>query len=106
MYNKKKMILSIIIISLLIIIGGLCFIFYREFNRANNPIMAGIGLIKITILNRDYIIIQENPKKIISKSNNALNILKEYMGLQGFQIIDQMGSFVIFENDLSEQQSF
>ena len=92
-------------ICLLIIIAGSCFIFYREFNRVNRPIMAGFGLIRMMVFNMDYITIQEYPKIIIAKPNNALDRLKEYMNIQGFRKTDRLGSFVVFQNDASEEQS-
>ena len=48
--------------------------------------MAGISLLKIIILNKDYVLVQETPKTIIAKSKNALNILEEYMNKQDFKL--------------------
>jgi cell division protein YceG involved in septum cleavage len=104
MKTKKVKILIIIIFCSLTMVASSCFIFYREFNRLNDPIMAGIELIKLVITNKDYIIIQENPKVIIAKSDNAFNILVEYMMDQGLQYTEQLGAAIIFENDLSEKQ--
>jgi len=104
MKNIKLLILIIFCLFLIVIVT--CFIFYREFNRLNNPIMAGLGLMKMKIFNLNYVLIQENPKVIIAKSNNALNRLEKYMDNYGFKLIEQLGSWVIFENDLSEKQSF
>ena len=105
MNNKRKKIIFIIFICLLTIIISSCLIFYREFNRLNNPIMAGISLLKINILNKDYVIVQETPKTIIAKSRYALNILEEYMSKRDFKLVEQLGNHIIFENNLSEKQS-
>jgi len=96
MNNKKIKYIIVVLIILLAIIAGLCFVCYREFNRLNNPIMAGVELIKMVIFNRDYVLIQENPKTIIAKSNNALNILKEYMNNHGFKYYRAIGIIYYF----------
>jgi len=101
---KKTPIIIIICFSLVITV--LCIIFYREFNRLENPILAGFGLIKMKVLKMDYILIQENPKVIIAKPDNDLNKLKEYMSNQGFKLVERLGSWVIFENEKYEKQSF
>ena len=95
-----------IIICLSLIIIGLCLIFFHEFNRLNNPIMAGFNLIKMNILNLDYVLIQENPKVILAKTKNASERLEKYMNNNGFKLIERLGSWVIFENDSYERQSF
>jgi len=104
--KKNKIPLIIIICSLMIIIIMLCIVLHREFNRLENPIMAGFGLVKIKVLNIDYILIQENPKVIIAKPDNDLNRLEEYMGNQGFKLVERLGSWVVFENERNEKQSF
>lgn len=93
-------------IFLLVIVSGLCFAFYYEFNRLNNPIMTGVELIKMVILNKEYKIINENPKTIIARCDNALNILEKYMNMQGYKYVEKRGSYIVFENDLNEKQTF
>jgi hypothetical protein len=102
---KKGKVFIIFSLFLAIIIAGFCLVSYRAFNSLNNPIMAGVGLAKMKIFNMDYLIIQENPKIILSRPENALNKLEEYMNIQGFILFDRLGSFIVFENDASERQS-
>ena len=106
MRNNAIKFICLFIVFLTLITTGALLIFNREFNRLDKPIMAGFKLIKITVLNMDYILVQENPKVIIAKFNNALDILENYMNNMGFKLVDQLGSFVVFENDLSERQYF
>jgi hypothetical protein len=102
---KKWRTFLIVIFCLAAFIVGFCVVSYREFKHVNNPIMAGVGLVKLKILNEDYLIIQDNPKIIIAKSKDALDILEKYMHIKGFNIIDQLGSYIVFENNVSERQS-
>ena len=67
--------------------------------------MAGLRLVKMKVLNMDYILIQENPKVIIAKPDNSLSRLEEYMGNQDFKLVERLGSWVLFENNKSGQQS-
>jgi hypothetical protein len=103
MINNKWKILFIIIFCLVMIIVSLKYISHITFN-CTNSLEAGIGLIKVSFINFKYVIIQENPRIIMTKPKNSFNELVEYMDTQGYTIIDRMGSTAFFENDMFEKQ--
>jgi hypothetical protein len=71
---------------------------------STNPVMAGIGLVTVTFLKVDHVVIRENPKIIIAKPENSFDKLVKYMDAQGYTMQDHMGSAVFFENDMFEKQ--
>ena len=98
--SRKKIIL--IGFCLLFIIVGLRFISHVTFNSAN-PIIAGIGLVKIYILGVEYVIVKEEPQLIITKPKDSLNRLVKFMNDQGYIFIEELGATVVFENNISEK---
>jgi hypothetical protein len=101
--TNQKRVIFIIILCLFIIISGFCFFSYITFG-STNPIITGIGLLKIHFTDIEYVVIKKSPQIIITKQNDSLNRLVEYMNSQGFMMIDRGGSIIFFENDTFEKQ--
>jgi hypothetical protein len=72
---------------------GLRLISHVTFNSAN-PIVAGVGLVKIYIFGVEYVILEEEPLLIITKPKDSLNRLVKHMNDQGFIMTDRMGAIV------------
>ena len=103
-FNKnQKKIISVVIFCLLFLIVGFRLISHVTFNSAN-PIIAGVGLMKIYFFGVEYVIVEEEPQIIITKPKDSLNRLEKYMNDQRFIMIDQLGATVIFENNIFEKQ--
>jgi hypothetical protein len=66
--------------------------------------VAGIGLWKIIFLNTEYVEIQEYPQVVIAKPDGAKDNLIKYMDNEDFMFKEQMGSMMIFENNLNIEQ--
>jgi hypothetical protein len=103
MFIKKGKIFFIIVLCCIIIIVSCSIISYITFGTAN-PIMAGIGLAKVMLLNIDYVVIRKSPQIIIANPKNAIFNLIEYMNTQSFIIEDQMGAMLIFKNNANDKQ--
>lgn len=97
---KKKIIIPICVVVTLLIIGTIISIIkFSTFN----PISSLYGIMKISISDTEYAVIQNKPSKvIISKPNNndrsAQFMFEEYMSERGFKITDQYGSHYTFSN--------
>jgi hypothetical protein len=95
-------IIFIVIFCLLFIIVSLRLISHVTFQSAN-PIVAGVGLVRIYIFGVEYVIIKDVPQIIITKPKNSLNRLVKYMNDQGFTMTEELGSSTFFENDIEKQ---
>ena len=73
------------------------FISYATFNTIN-PFSAASGFFQITVLDMEYVKIQESPKVILAQPNDEVFI--NYMESHGFTEIkdEQMGAIWVFTN--------
>lgn len=99
--NKKKsrnILITIIVVAVLIIaLLGSSLLSYVTFN-VGNPFSASIGYFQITVLDKDYVEISEEPKVMLAQPN--MNILINYMKSRGFTEVEdeQMGAIRVFTN--------
>lgn len=99
--NKKKsrnILITIIIVAVLIIaLLGSSLLSYVTFN-VGNPFSASIGYFQVTVLDKDYVEISEEPKVMLAQPN--MNILINYMKSRGFTEVEdaQMGAILVFTN--------
>lgn len=92
--KKKLLILTII---LLIVIATLFSII--KFH-VYNPVSSFSGMIQILFTDKEYVIVQNHPNKVIfSKPDTEL--LDRYMSENGYEYIEeeQMGSMLVYKND-------
>ena len=89
-----------------IIIGGIavvliiasCFVSYDKF-RTFNPIKAGIGFVKIRVLNEDYAEVNDSPRVILTSPENGREIFTQIIESEGYEYVEQMGSAHFIEKD-------
>ena len=99
--NKKKsrnILITIIVVAVLIIaLLGSSLLSYVTFN-VGNPFSASIGYFQVTVLDKDYVEISEEPKVMLAQPN--MNILINYMKSRGFTEVEdaQMGAILVFTN--------
>ena len=105
--NKKKsrnILITIIVVAVLIIaLLGSSLLSYVTFN-VGNPFSASIGYFQVTVLDKDYVEISEEPKVMLAQPN--MNILINYMKSRGFTEVEdeQMGAIRVFTN--GEQKEY
>lgn len=105
--NKKKsrnILITIIVVAVLIIaLLGSSILSYVTFN-VGNPFSASIGYFQVTVLDKDYVEISEEPKVMLAQPN--MNILINYMKSRGFTEVEdaQMGAIRVFTN--GEQKEY
>jgi len=99
--NKKKsrniLITIIVVAGLIIALLGSSLLSYVTFN-VGNPFSASIGYFQVTVLDKDYVEISEEPKVMLAQPN--MNILINYMKSRGFTEVkdEQMGAILVFTN--------
>ena len=107
MKNKKiKFILGILIILVVVVVIG-TFISISKFG-VSNPFKTAIGLTQIMFTETNYVQIQDKPRVIVSKSNNAYNLFLDTMKSEGYTYLEdeQMGSMLVFEKDGVREEVF
>lgn len=93
---KKHIKKTIFIIAFLLVLLGIAiFISLSKFN-VENPFSVVTGLYKITFTDTEYVKIQEYPKVIIAKPNNANDLLNKYMESEGYYEKDRLGAIIEF----------
>ena len=103
LFNKNhKKIIFIVIFCLFFIIVGFRLISHVTFQSAN-PIVAGVGLVRIYVFSIEYVTIKDEPQIIITKPKDSLNRLVTYMNDQGFMMTERLGSSIFFENGIERQ---
>lgn len=107
---KKSIKIVIAICIILILFGMGVFVSFAKFATLN-PISSLGGLIEISITNKEYTIIQNNPWKVviskpIHEDKNAQQILDEYMLENGYATIDRMGSMITYSNGTDEEKVY
>ena len=107
MKNKKiKFILGILIILVVVVVIG-TFISISKFG-VINPFQTAIGLTQIMFTETNYMQIQDKPRVIVSKSNNAYNLFLDTMKSEGYTYLEdeQMGSMFVFEKNGVREEVF
>lgn len=98
MKNKKvKISLEILILLIIILTIGM-FVSISKFG-VINPFQTAFGLSKIMFTDTDYVQIQDKPKVIVSKPNNAYEMFLDFMKSEGYNYLEgeQLGSMFVFE---------
>jgi hypothetical protein len=69
-----------------------------------NPILSGMGLIKIMFTGADIVQIQEYPKVYLAKPDNAQQVLIDFMEQRGYYYLEdeRMTSTLVFGNEISK----
>ena len=80
------------------LIAASCFISYDKFGTFN-PMKSGIAFAKILILDEDYAEVNDSPRVIITNPGNSKEIFTEIIENEGYEYVEQMGSFHIIEKD-------
>ncbi len=99
--NKKrslKIVITVLVFAILVTsLLGSCFISYVTFNTAN-PFAVVSGYFQITVLDKEYVEIQNAPKVVLAQPNEEVFI--DYMESRGFSEIkeEQMGAIRVFTN--------
>ena len=78
-------------VAVVLIIAS-CFVSYDKFGTFN-PIKSGIAL------DEDYAEINDSPRVIITNPENSKEIFTEIIENEGYEYVEQMGSFHIIEKD-------
>ena len=93
----RKLITIIVVAVLIIALLGSSLLSYVTFN-VGNPFSASIGYFQVTVLDKDYVEISEEPKVMLAQPN--MNILINYMKSRGFTEVEdeQMGAILVFTN--------
>lgn len=97
---KKIFIVGIIIIF----VGATIFSIYKF--KVINPIASCIGMLQILFTNKEYVIVQNFPQKVMfAKPTSSLF---EYMEKQGFEVIpeESMGVYVIFSDGTESKKAY
>lgn len=93
----KKHIKKVIIITVLFLaLFGISILISLEKFNVENPFSVAIGLYKITFTDTEYVEIQEYPKVIIAKPDNAGDLLYKYMEEKGYIESDRFGAIIEF----------
>lgn len=95
--SRRIVIVALIYTIILTVLFGSCFISYATFHTAN-PFSVASGYFQITVLDKEYVEIQESPKVVIAQPKGELFI--NYMESRGFTEIEeeQMGAIRVFTN--------
>ena len=95
--SRRIVIATLVSAILMVALLGSCFISYSTFN-TGNPFSVASGYFQITVLNKEYVVIQESPKVVIAQPNGQ--VLIDYMESRGFTEIEeeQMGAMRVFTN--------
>lgn len=68
-----------------------------------NPILSGMGLVKIMFTKSEIVQIQEYPQVYLAKPDNAQQALIDFMEQRGYYYLEdeRMASTLVFENEIS-----
>ncbi len=102
---KKKIIIPIVIVLVISLIA--VFVSYSKFATIN-PISSLNGIIKISLTEKEYTVIQNRPYKVIvSKKKTgekyAQLMLDEYMEEREYVEIDRAGSIITYSNGIDTE---
>ena len=96
--RSRRMVIATLACAILItVILASSFISYARFN-TRNPFSVASGFLQITLLDKEYVKIQESPKVILAQPSYEVFI--DYMESRGFTEIEeeQMGAIRVFTN--------
>lgn len=100
------MVIIILIFSILIFV--LIFVSYSKFH-VLNPISSGIGLMRINTTDTNFVEIQNSPRVVLAKPNNAWSVFLNALENEGYKYLEdeRMGSLCVFEkNGVIERVNF
>ncbi len=93
---KMKAVISILLILVLLAAG--VFVSFQKFSTLN-PLASLYGLVKISVTDSQYAVIQSQPWYVmIAKPENSQYLLDDYMAKRGYAPIDRMGSHITYGN--------
>jgi len=103
-FFKNVLILAIIIIAFALISS---FLSYMKLEVAN-PLASGLGLAKILFTDTEYVEVQDSPRVILAKPDNAYDLLIRVMQEEGYTHVEEetMGSMQVFEKDSRKERMF
>ncbi len=95
--KKKKIIIISICAAVVLLIGTAMLVSYAKFNTVNF-LAAGKGIITISTMGEDTVIVNNHPRVIIAKPDNDL--LDEYMTSHGYEEVEdeQLGAIRVYSN--------
>lgn len=73
-----------------------------------NPLASGLGLAKILFTDTEYVEVQDSPRVILAKPDNAYDLLIRVMQEEGYTHVEEetMGSMQVFEKDSRKERMF
>ncbi|MDW7675342.1 MAG: hypothetical protein SCK28_12495 [Bacillota bacterium] len=100
---RKFRTITIVFVAIVLLLTTSIIISISKFNTPN-PMMSGIGLVKILFTNSEVVQIQEYPKVYLAKPDNALETMIDFMEQRGFNYLEdeRMSSTLVFENEVSK----
>jgi hypothetical protein len=96
-------------LAIVIVILALLTSFWSHMKlEVTNPLASGRGLFKILFTNTEYVEIQESPRVILAKPDNAFDLLLKKMQDEGYTHIEEetLGSMRVFEKDGKRERLF
>lgn len=99
LFNSKKAIIITVIIICVLMLASMV-----KFNTPNFVFIFA-GLIRVVFTEAEIVEIQNYPLIFLAKSDNAQQLLIEYMAQRGYQYFDeeQIASTLVFGNEVSKQ---
>lgn len=109
-YSKKIKKLRIGIVAAVLVVFltlTASFVSYLKFD-SPNFFAAGIGLIRITLTDTQYVEIQNSPRVIIAKPQNSMQLFLDTVESEGYTYLadEQMGGMHVIEKDGKKEHVF
>lgn len=103
MLNKKNIIYILIILMLIFSFATTISVF--KFNTWN-PVRSLAGIIRIMLTDSTTVQIQENPRVILAKSDDAWKTFLSILTKDGYKYLEneQMGSICVFEKECIKER--
>lgn len=95
---KKVVLFCVIILIILLLLSSV--ISYIKFE-VLNPFTSGVGIIRILVTDKEYVVIQNNPKVILAQPDDAWEHFITYMEQENYIYLEEerVGNRCIFEKD-------
>ena len=91
----KKIKILIVILLLIILLSATAFSIYKF--SVLNPFAYYIGMLEILFTNKEYVIVQKWPHRVMFLKPKG-NYLEKYMNDRGYTLDDQLGSMFTYAN--------
>ncbi|MDO4398553.1 MAG: hypothetical protein Q4C21_09145 [Oscillospiraceae bacterium] len=107
--NKKRsrriVVAALVSVILITVLLGSCLISYAKYN-TRNPFSVVSGYFQITVLDKEYVEIQNSPKVVLAQPNGEIFI--NYMESRGFIEVEdeRMGAMLVFTNGEEKELIF